>query len=150
MMRWRTPSRCQGRLVLLRRARVLQEGAAQVADGRHAEAGHVLRRLHGVAHEVAVQRPGVQRAREAVLRQREVVQADHLVAGRTEAPEREAEQRGALDGPGQALRLERLLHRLEPGHVRVPEDRQAVGEQLRDALERGAEAGLGLLRQPVH
>src|SRR5438552_2759787 len=53
--------------------RVLCEGAAQVADGRHADAEHVGGRLRGVPHEVAVESPALGGEGQLVAGQREMV-----------------------------------------------------------------------------
>ena len=66
-------------------ARILAEGVADVADGADAEADQIAVGVRGVAHEIAVQRAGVLRQRQVVVRQREVIHADVAVAGRRRA-----------------------------------------------------------------
>jgi hypothetical protein len=138
-----------GLVVALQLLLVLRQAAAYVADRRGTDADHVATAADGVAHEVAVQPPVTGGARHLVFRQREVIHADRVVAGRQQPLPRDDEQPQLGRGVRHRLLVDPALVRLEPGHEGVGVERDAVRPQLGDLVDAGRERLRRLLRQPV-
>ena len=82
--------------------------------------------LRGVPLEVALERPLLERSRERVLGPGEVIHADVNVASVFERVDERREHIEALWRVRQRVALEQFLRGVEPGHVRVAIDREAI------------------------
>jgi hypothetical protein len=128
---------------------VLRERTAHVADGRDADGNAVRRRPRGVAHEAAVQPALARRHGQLVAGQGEVVHADRHVAGAVEGVDGGSEQLAFRVRVRQIERIDRLLVRPQPRHVRVGVDGDAVRQHGGDRLQRPPERLDRLARQAV-
>ena len=122
---------------------------ADLADRAHAESDQVELCVRGITLEVAVQGAVAQRLHQVVLRQREVVHTDVLVAAAGKELDRARQQRELLGGRGHVLVADQPLRAEHLRQVRIAVGRNAIRLGLHDGFQRVSEARRGLLGQPV-
>jgi hypothetical protein len=128
---------------------VLHESARHGADRRGAEADQEGRGIGRVALEIPPQRAGGRRHRHRIAGQGEMVEPDGDIARPGQYARRGLGLVQALRGIRQVLGADGLLVRLHPGHMRVAEDRHAVGAAIGGEAGRGLDLRDTLRRQPV-
>ena len=96
-----------------------------------------------------MQPAGSCRHRQRVFRQREMVDADRLIACRDERVRRRFRLRAPLDRTGQRRLVDQPLLLRHPRHVRITEQRDSVGPHLHALPDRSLERLDRLVRQTV-
>src|SRR5581483_5004696 len=129
---------------------ILRIAARERADRRRAESDQGLRAVGGVALEIAPQRTGIERPGQRIAAQREMVEADPAITGAGDYLRRVAREIEAQSGIGQGRLVDQPLVLLQPGHMGIAENREALRLQRQSKLDRVRDARASLSWQAVN
>ena len=112
--------------IVLDRHGVLHIALRQAADRGGAKPDQRVAFVVRISLEIPVQAPCPRGDRQRIVGQREMVDADPLVAPGSDQLRRQLRGAKALLGVGKRALVDHALMPLQPGHVRIAEERDAV------------------------